>query len=40
MKFRTVGISIDVFPGDGRRGERASRRRDHPGDGSRAARRR
>ena len=39
LKFRTVGISIDVFTGHGRRGQRAARRRDRGGDGSRPARR-
>jgi len=40
MKYRTVGISIDLFTGNGRSGERAARRRDRPGDRPRAARRR
>ena len=39
LKFRTVGISIDVFTGHGRGGERAARRRDRAGDGPRPARR-
>ena len=36
LKFRTVGISIDVFTGHGRGGQRAARRRDRPGHGPRA----
>ena len=39
LKFRTVGISIDVFTGAGRGGQRAARRRDRAGDGPRPARR-
>ena len=39
LKFRTVGISIDVFTGHGRGGERAAGRRDRVGDGPRPARR-
>ena len=39
LKFRTVGISIDVFTATGRGGQRAARRRDRPGDGPRPARR-
>ena len=39
LKFRTVGISIDVFTAHGRGGERAARRRDRAGDGPRPARR-
>ena len=38
LKFRTVGISIDVFTGHGRRGQRAAGRRDRVGDGPRPAR--
>ena len=38
LKFRTVGISIDVFTGDGRRGQRAAGRRNRLGDGPRPAR--
>mgnify|MGYP003693654139 CR=1 FL=1 len=37
LKFRTVGISIDVFHRHGRGGERAAGRRDRPGDGPRPA---
>ena len=33
MKFRTVGISIDLVPRHGRSGERAARRRDRAGVG-------
>ena len=40
LKYRTVGISIDVFTGMGARGERAARRRDRAGDRPRPARRR
>ena len=39
LKFRTVGISIDVFTGHGRGGQRAAGRRDRRGDGPRPARR-
>ncbi len=39
LKFRTVGISIDVFTDHGRGGERAARGRDRAGDGPRPARR-
>ena len=39
LKFRTVGISIDVFTGDGRRGQRAAGRRNRLGDGPRPDRR-
>ena len=39
LKFRTVGISIDVFTGDGRRRQRAAGRRNRLGDGPRPARR-
>ena len=37
LKFRTVGISIDVFTGARRGGQRAARRRDRAGDGPRPA---
>ena len=40
LKYRTVGISIDVFTGMGVAGQRAARRRNRPGDGPRPARRR
>ena len=39
LKFRTVGLSIDVFTAHGRGGQRAARRRDRAGDGPRPARR-
>ena len=39
IKFRTVGISIDVFTGAGRRRQRAAGRRNRLGDGPRPARR-
>ena len=40
LKFRTVGISIDVFTGPRGGGERAARRRDRAGHGPRPPRRR
>jgi hypothetical protein len=40
LKFRTNGLSIDVFTGHGRRGQCAARRRDRAGHGPRPARRR
>ena len=39
LEYRTVGISIDLFTGDGRRRQCAPRRRDRSGDGPRPARR-
>ena len=39
LKYRTVGISIDVFTAHGRSGECAARRRNRAGDGPRPARR-
>ena len=40
LKFRTVGISIDLFYGHGRGGERFAGRRNRPGDGPWFTRRR